>query len=437
MGGAPWEDGNFLKPFNDSTYLKWPWCTPGWYPDALLDVPDSGVPLIPVGFTQPLFVEVCVPYGQAAGNYSGAVTVSAGRSSVALFTVPILLEVWDIDLPAIADSDAFDTAFAFGPLWCTEFGDCPDTVPGKAWYPNLTHSEISDTWLRFLAKHRIPGDDMYIQTPRPVSEYVAAADIGIKNMNLQNVGLPSYVLNSTTNKPYANKSHTPAVIASLLASVDPIVAKLRSLGLLQKAYVYGWDELPYGPFANLSIRTIFGAFKARYPDLRTIATLNWPTICMGCHGAPTTPNALGNTYRGGPNGPAPGAPDGIADDFPIDVWVMEYGEYGQSNHYRTPTPAEKARQRWLVAKESHRYWWYWCISPRPPELMNTFVERPAIDTRLMYWLAGLHGIDGMLYYAVNLWYNQCDGNHLNRPCKPMTRINQTALTDVSLMRSRR
>ena len=74
---------------------------------------------------------------------------------------------------------------------------------------------------------------------------------------------------------------------------------------------------------------------------------------------------------------------------------------------------------------------YWCLSPRPPELLNTFVERPAIDTRLMYWLAALHGIDGMLYYAVNLWYNQCDVNHMNRPCKPMERIRNTAMTDFN------
>jgi hypothetical protein len=28
--------------------------------------------------------------------------------------------------------------------------------------------------------------------------------------------------------------------------------------------------------------------------------------------------------------------------------------------------------------------------------MNTFVERRIIDSRLMFWLAALHGIDGML-----------------------------------------
>ena len=29
--------------------------------------------------------------------------------------------------------------------------------------------------------------------------------------------------------------------------------------------------------------------------------------------------------------------------------------------------------------------------------MNTFVERPAIQARLLYWLTALHAVNGMLY----------------------------------------
>ena len=48
----------------------------------------------------------------------------------------------------------------------------------------------------------------------------------------------------------------------------------------------------------------------------------------------------------------------------LSLGVMEYGEYGQSDHYRTPTHAEKARQRWLAADRNHRYWWCGaCSSP--------------------------------------------------------------------------
>ncbi len=32
--------------------------------------------------------------------------------------------------------------------------------------------------------------------------------------------------------------------------------------------------------------------------------------------------------------------------------------------------------------------------------MNTFIERPAIEARLLYWLTALHAVNGMLYYDV-------------------------------------
>ena len=39
----------------------------------------------------------------------------------------------------------------------------------------------------------------------------------------------------------------------------------------------------------------------------------------------------------------------------------------------------------------------WCIGPADPAAMNTFVERPAIQARLLYWLTALHAVNGMLY----------------------------------------
>jgi hypothetical protein len=95
-------------------------CTPGWYPDPLLDVPTSGIPLIPQGFTQPVYVELCVPYGTTPGNYTGTITVTSDQDKTGA-VVEVLLEVWPIDIPKLNDSDAFNTAFRFGSdmsSWC-------------------------------------------------------------------------------------------------------------------------------------------------------------------------------------------------------------------------------------------------------------------------------------------------------------------------------
>ena len=37
---------------------------------------------------------------------------------------------------------------------------------------------------------------------------------------------------------------------------------------------------------------------------------------------------------------------------------------------------------------------YWCINPSIPTYMNTFVESNAIQGRLLFWLAALHGVTG-------------------------------------------
>ena len=58
-------------------------CLSGWYPDPLLDVPTSGLPYVPKGFTQGMVLELCIPYGQTAANYSGSLEVL----SALLYTV--------------------------------------------------------------------------------------------------------------------------------------------------------------------------------------------------------------------------------------------------------------------------------------------------------------------------------------------------------------
>ena len=45
----------------------------------------------------------------------------------------------------------------------------------------------------------------------------------------------------------------------------------------------------------------------------------------------------------------------------------------------------------------------WAIGPTDPHKINTYIERPAIDARLLFWLAALHAIDGMLYGNVDIW----------------------------------
>ena len=136
---------------------------------------------------------------------------------------------------------------------------------------------------------------------------------------------------------------------------------------------------------NQSVYEIFGGLKKKWPTLKTIAVLNWETF---------------------------------PSDLPLDVWVDSYSDYGHSESYLTPTTKETLRQNWLASKPNHQFWWYWCIGPTSPTALNTFIERPAIEARLLYWLTALHAVNGMLYYDVAIWSGQCPKE---RDCKPVVR----------------
>jgi hypothetical protein len=345
-------------------------CLPGWYPDPLLDVPSGGVPLVPANTTQPLYVEVCIPYGAAAANYTGTIAMRA-REARDEVSVPVRLEVWPIDLPRTNESAAFNTAFRFG-----------NGGMLSSWYPPGTPAHTQwDDWFPFLAHHRIPADDIYAGSPPATDEYLARAASGAKAMALMDAGrappLPPGWVNETLSK-------LGAAIAELRAA-DP--------RLVERLYVYGFDEM--APELNGTVYEIYGAIKAAFPSLRTSAVLNWPSF-------PT--------------------------DLPLDIWIDEYADYGHSASYDVPTPKEALRQTWLASRPGRSFWWYWCIGPSEPTWMNTFVERPAIEARLLYWLAALHAVDGMLYYDVAIWQDQCP---TQRPCRPVGRINGTMFTDFN------
>ena len=58
-------------------------------------------------------------------------------------------------------------------------------------------------------------------------------------------------------------------------------------------------------------------------------------------------------------------------------------------------------------------------------MMNTWIERPALEARQLFWLAALHRISGMLYYSVDMWSFQCPEF---RSCDPVRRVNNSAFT---------
>ena len=172
-------------------------------------------------------------------------------------------------------------------------------------------------------------------------------------------------------------------------SIRPDIDNLTALGLIDKAYVYGFDEVPlarnptrnsteiFGSAALVSMHMIFGEVKKLWPGLTTVATVNWPQgwsgVNPGEQGTPANCDCIEGTLENCSRpGDAPCYPWGwgIPDDLPVDIWVNEIAQYGRSDHYRIPTHQEIGRQQWLRARgrpdKPHQFFWYWCVSPEPP-----------------------------------------------------------------------
>ena len=219
---------------------------------------------------------------------------------------------------------------------------------------------------------------MYLFKPRPIKEYELLAK-SAKHMALFDVRV-------------SGTGELEESMQQIQTMLTPTIEKLTELGLINRTYIYGFDEL--SQTHNRSVYEMFGKIKKRWPEIRTMAALDWETM---------------------------------QSDVPVDIWIDEIADYGSSPDYRTPTPKERVRQRWL-ASPGKQFYWYWCIGPSDTRMLNTFVERPAVHGRMLFWLNALHAVDGMAYYSADIWQNQCPDQ---RPCASATRINGTALTSFN------
>jgi hypothetical protein len=433
-------------------------CEAGWWPDPLLDVPidrATGKPSVPVvhpNSTQPLLLELCIARAAPPGNYSGTVTVNAKAPAPSTatwqWTVPVVLEVWPILLPMTNESEAFGTAFGF---------DYKDL--NRLYYPSLSAGALLDQWLPFLAKRRIPGDDLYMKLPRPVDVYEKLQEIGgARQVNLMSTWHCAHLSPPNCGITQGGIDYVLGVIGGFLNGSAYAQRTYEAGGF----YAYGWDQSPWQ--AEPAVKALYRSIKAKFPRLTTAAVLDWDNHCLtrdsNCYD-----NASLDWFT-------------ESHGFPMDRWVTHYDQLTlvvptadsldksymrllsdwRAQVRKTPSwPRSWANfsllqlcfhsNAWanlhvlgqpdtLLARKGKSYWWYMMVGPYDVHAMNpVFIERPTIEGRMLFWLAALHGVDGMLYWADDYWDNECHGNTTGtiiptgRPCKPVDRIQATMFTD--------
>jgi hypothetical protein len=146
-----------------------------------------------------------------------------------------------------------------------------------------------------------------------------------------------------------------------IAGLSPIVSYLRKRGWLDLAYVYGFDEV--GPAGYEALEEAYGKVRKAHPGLPRCCTIGPEHELERIFGT-------------------------------VDIWVPQTDRFEQ---------VYKDRQA-----SGDKVWWYVSMWPRHP-FANMFVDYPAIDHRILFWQTWKYGIEGFMYYCINLWSSNCRG----------------------------
>ena len=329
----------------------------GWRPDPLFE-PEGNEVYLESEVTQPLWVSVKVPRDLEAGTYTSVVMVKIQGPTSIMFNIPITLVVWNIVLPPLSEAK-FPAIFSYNSNLIRNFYK----TRGDA---------INKMFMDLLIDQRLAGGNIYTgQINWNDTDYMASS--GVQWLPIYNINL--YLHNNNDENYYVQNGLRGECVNYTEKTADGAVQFLESLvdiaqqkDILDKMFVYGFDETPKE--CEESIRIIYSALKKKWPKLRTVATINWdPSL-----------------------------------DLPLDVWVISY-------HIANKTEASP----WL--KQGKQQWWYHCIVPTPANYLNTFIERPLIETRLLFWLGSTQDVGGWLYYAVVSWSSTTYMTKMNKTAK--------------------
>lgn len=306
-----------------------------WYADPLLESESCSVA---AGDHQPLWVTVGVPADQAPGVYKGSLRVVAANAPDA--AVPLQVTVWPVTIP-FQSSIPMAFTVGTGPHEAGWQRDISTFFPGHE-----QNFEFRKMTYDFMLKYRISPDHLYLKQPRPMEDYEYLIANGASCFNL--LCVPDFGGGPRREEPSEER------IQAALDALEPYVTRIRELGAMDRAYVYGIDEL--GTDLKSIEQKWFHAVHERYPDLKTCQTSGWMDLDVEC-----------------------------------DIFCPLLSVYS-------------AKRNEPVRQAGRKVWWYTCIGPKHP-YPNWFIEYPVIEARIVGWMTYQWRADGYLYYATNLWAN--------------------------------
>ena len=214
----------------------------GWWPDPLL--PFETMRVEP-GECAPLWISVRSGTETVPGLYRGNLAVWGAPiegdrlpAFVRVGQFPLEIRVWDASIP---DSTTARTAFSMRDHAL------------KRLYGERLSPALYRNYQNFVTDHRLNVDNIYRHKP---------PDLGTVRRLVAAGKLNSFNLMYMKPEEVDEQSDLDRITGIL----DPYVERLRDLGLADRAYIYGFDEVYADRFDQL--REVFGFLKRRYPDIQ-------------------------------------------------------------------------------------------------------------------------------------------------------------------------
>ncbi len=291
----------------------------GYWPDPILEYLQKPIALEKDRY-QSWWLDVQVPEGQKPGLYQGTVQVSAeGERDILM---PFAVRVHDFTLKAGVPY--------FSPTCIPYENEIQKAIPNTRKYWEAIAS--------MLIQHRLDPAEIYYFMDR--SWIVENAKWLLEH------GATSF------NMGFINKE----VDDAFAAQIADAYRRCKEAGILDKAYIYCYDEQPPEKFEMI---------KRSLKRVREI-----------CPGIPIYTTLYDGTF---------GARNGL--DEVIDGWIPLNTSYEKNAEY---VPQARAR--------GNKVCWYVCCGPTSP-YANILLDQPAAGNRLlMGFMAKKYKTDGFLYY---------------------------------------
>lgn len=306
----------------------------------------------------PIWLEVYVPPGTPAGDYSAPVTVHTGSGDL---SAELNLHVWNFDIPVKQHLRTSTTIY-------TPYGWREDI---QKWYGDMDYWQAIKEWrpgiVKMLAKYRLCPSNLY---HLPIEYDEENRKVVIKDtaefekyaqsyldMGHHFDGMPvPYFFNR--NSFLGAKKGTEEYLERITEAYKVAAEYLDEKGWLEGSYVYCVDEAvvhknSYDIDFDL-LNRVFDAIHAAHPKIKIFGA--------------ETPSPI---LRG------------------INIWCINLNSFDTD-----------------VLEEQHALgndvWWYnGYTNPRP----GTRINARGVDHRALFWITYKYGIDGYLIWTVNRWTN--------------------------------